>query len=109
MSHHSRSTQFFTRRGVPDVLDRDELFNSITGLDPSVHTATMLERIHDKGANRMQATVNNFDDMPEHMKPRTYPFEYAWDKLEDEKEAAAEAKKLSEKSKSEEDVREAAE
>lgn len=82
--------QFFTRRGVPGVLSKEDLFRSITGLDPSEHTATMLERIHEKGASMSLATVGDLDEVPEFLKPRAYPFDYAWDKVNDAKDRAAE-------------------
>lgn len=71
------------------MLSKEELFSSITGLDSFAHNAAMLERIHVKGPNMSLATASNEDDMPEHIKPLSYPFDYAWDKTQEIKEAAA--------------------
>lgn len=73
---------------MPGVLAKEDLFRSITGLDPKEHTATMLERIHEKGASMSLATVSDLDDVPEFLKPRSYPFDYAWDKVNDAKDRA---------------------
>lgn len=43
----------------------------------------MLERIHVKGPTMAMATAANTDDMPEHIQPLTYPFDYAWEKTQD--------------------------
>lgn len=71
-------------------MSKEDLFRSITGLDPGEHTATMLERIHEKGASMSLATVSDLDEVPEFLKPRSYPFDYAWDKVCDAKERAEE-------------------
>lgn len=63
---------------------KEELFSSITGLDSFAHNAAMLERIHDKGPSMVSATVSN-DDTPDVFKPMSYPFDYAWDKTQEEK------------------------
>lgn len=76
---------FFTRKGCPEVRNKESLFSHITGLDPSVHNAAMLERIHGKGPSMTLATVQNFDEMPEELKPLSYPFEYAWGKTQEKK------------------------
>lgn len=76
---------FFTRKGCPGVRSRENLFSHITGLDSSVHTATMLERIHGKGPSMTLATVQNVDEMPEEIKPLGYPFEYAWSTTQEQK------------------------
>lgn len=78
---------FFTRKGCPEVRNKENLFSHITGLDSSVHNAAMLERIHDKGPSMTLATVQNFDEMPEEIKPISYPFEYAWSKTQEQKAA----------------------
>lgn len=79
--------QFFTRKGLPNVKTKDELFSSITGLDSSAHTTAMLERIHDKGPSMVSATTSNRDDedTPEIFKPLAYPFDVAWQKTQEEK------------------------
>lgn len=46
----------------------------------------MLERIHEKGASMSLATVSDLDEVPEFLKPRSYPFDYAWDKVNDAKD-----------------------
>lgn len=76
---------FFTRKGCPEVRSKENLFSHITGLDPSVHTAAMLERIHGKGPSKTLATVQNYDEMPEEIKPLSYPFEYAWSTTQETK------------------------
>lgn len=76
---------FFTRKGCPEVRTKEELFSFITGLDPSVHNAAMLERIHGKGPSITLATAQNPDDVPDEFKPISYPFEYAWNKVNEQK------------------------
>lgn len=76
---------FFTRKGCPEVRTKENLFSHITGLDSSVHNAAMLERIHGKGPSMNLATVQNFDEMPDEIKPLSYPFEYAWSKTQEQK------------------------
>lgn len=77
--------QFFSRRGLPNVKTKEELFSSITGLDSFAHNAAMLERIHDKGPSMVKATAPTNDDMPDILKPLSYPFDYAWEKTQEEK------------------------
>lgn len=48
-------------------------------MDPSAHTATMLERLHIKGAPPHIVNRGDDDD-PEEFKPLDYPFDYAWEK-----------------------------
>lgn len=74
---------FFTRKGCPEVRSKELLFSYITGLDSSAHNAAMLERIHGKGPSMTLATVQNFDEMPDEIKPLSYPFEYAWSKTQE--------------------------
>lgn len=81
---------FFTRKGVSGVKTKEELFSHITGLDSSVHCAAMLERIHGKGPTVTLATAQNIDEMPEQIKPLSYPFDYAWSKTQEQQLAAAE-------------------
>ncbi|XP_037031578.1 serine/threonine-protein kinase RIO3 [Bradysia coprophila] len=80
---HNIST-FFTRKGLSNVKTKEELFSSITGLDSFAHNAAMLERIHDKGPSMVSATASN-EDTPEIFKPISYPFDYAWEKTQEEK------------------------
>lgn len=80
---------FFTRKGVSGVKTKEQLFSHVTGLDPSVHTATMLERIHTKGLTETMATAQDIDEMPEHVKPLSYPFDYAWNKTQEQKLSTA--------------------
>lgn len=77
--------QFFTRRGLPNVKTKEELFSFITGLDSFAHNAAMLERIHDKGPSMVIATAPTSEDMPDILKPLSYPFDYAWEKTQEEK------------------------
>uniref|UniRef100_A0A1L8DLT7 Serine/threonine-protein kinase RIO3 n=1 Tax=Nyssomyia neivai TaxID=330878 RepID=A0A1L8DLT7_9DIPT len=80
-------TDFFDRRGVPSVATKEELFSAITELDPSVHNAAMLERLHNKGVPVHVATnqgvhgeeVATTSSRWEH-KSLPYPFDYAWEK-----------------------------
>ncbi|XP_055708210.1 serine/threonine-protein kinase RIO3 [Phlebotomus papatasi] len=84
----SNISDFFDRRGVPGVASKEELFASITGLDPSVHNAAMLERLHNKGVPEHVATnqgvLGEEDEAGasarwQH-KSLPYPFDYAWEK-----------------------------
>lgn len=75
---------FFTRKGVPGVKSKGDLFTHITGLDSSVHNAAMLERMYGKGPTIDVATTQNIDEMPDEIKPLSYPFDYAWQKMQDE-------------------------
>lgn len=79
---------FFTRKGVPGVKTKEELFSHVTGLDSSTHNAAMLERIHAKGPTETMATAQDIDEMPEKVKPLTYPFDYAWSKTQEQKVTA---------------------
>lgn len=81
---------FFTRKGVSGVKTKEELFSHITSLDPTVHNATMLERIHTKGPTETMVTAHDLDEVPEQVKPIPYPFDYAWNKTQEQKIAAAE-------------------
>lgn len=80
-------SSFFTRKGVSNVKTKEELFSFITGLDSSVHNTAMLERIHNKGPNMTIATVSNFDEIPDEIKPLSYPFDYVWDKTQEQKQS----------------------
>lgn len=64
---------------------KEELFFSITGLDPLTHNVNQLERIHMKGyPPHIAITMNDKDDdVPELYKPFVYPFDLAWEKVED--------------------------
>lgn len=77
---------FFKRKGVSGVKTKEELFSHVTGLDSSVHNAAMLERIHAKGPTETMATAQNIDEMPELVKPMSYPFDYAWHKVQEHKQ-----------------------
>lgn len=79
---------FFTRKGVSGVKTKEELFSHITTLDPSVHNAAMLERMHAKGPTETMATAQDLDEVPDQIKPITYPFDYAWSKTQEQKIAA---------------------
>lgn len=82
---------FFKRKGCPEVRTKEELFSYITGLDSSAHNATMLERIHVKGPSMSVATAQDLDDVPEEFKPLSYPFDYAWNKVQEQKDDLATA------------------
>lgn len=45
----------------------------------------MLERIHDKGPSMVTATAPTNEDMPDMLQPMSYPFDYAWEKTQEEK------------------------
>lgn len=81
---------FFTRKGVSGVKTKEELFSHITGLDSSVHNAAMLERIQAKGPNETMATAQDMDEVPDQVKPISYPFDYAWSKTQEQLISAAE-------------------
>lgn len=94
--HSANPEQFFTRRGVADVKTKEELFQSITKLDPFAHTTTMLERLQNKGPNEALSTSNRLEEIPEHLKPVGFHFDYAWDAVQrakEEKQRAAAAAK----------------
>lgn len=96
-------TNFFKKRGVPEVRSKEELFFEITNLDPLTTNTTMLERIHMKGApvhemTKPKTTDENAaeDETPEQFKPMEFPFDYAWTKVENLKKKKRE-RKVSEK------------
>jgi RIO kinase 3 len=84
-------TSFFEKRSVP-VVSKEELFFDITKLDPLTTNTTMLERIHMKGeAPHVMNRPMNFDDVerekvPEQFRLKEFPFDYAWQKVEELKE-----------------------
>uniref|UniRef100_U5EX34 Serine/threonine-protein kinase RIO3 n=1 Tax=Corethrella appendiculata TaxID=1370023 RepID=U5EX34_9DIPT len=96
---------FFTKRNVPNVKTKEELFYYITKLDPFTHNTIMLERIHMKGdpehiatrnqhhiiqtdvdAGNENETIDDNDGTPEIYKPLEYPFDYAWKTIQELKE-----------------------
>lgn len=80
---------FFTRKGVSGVKTKEQLFSHITGLDPSVHNAAMLERMHTKGPTETMATAQDMDEVPDQIKPISYPFDYAWNKTQEQSISAS--------------------
>lgn len=74
---------FFSKKGVPNIPKKEDLFFSITGLDPLTHNTQMLERIHMKGApaHVVNAFMAESGELPEKFKPLVYPFEVAWEKV----------------------------
>lgn len=84
-------TNFFEKNGVP-VKTKEQLFFDITKLDPLTTNMTMLERIHMKGeAAHVVTRPQNLDDselenVPERFKLKEFPFDYAWQKVEELKE-----------------------
>jgi len=84
----SNITSFFEKRGVP-VKTKEELFFEITQLDPLTTNTTMLERIHMKGeADHIVTRPQNLDEaerekVPEKYRLKEFPFDYAWDKVEE--------------------------
>ncbi|XP_030569052.1 serine/threonine-protein kinase RIO3 [Drosophila novamexicana] len=86
--------QFFERRGLPNIYTKEQLFEFITALNAETHNAAMLERIHTRGASINQATVPNQLECPDELKPLEYPFELAWEKSQQEREAAAALRQL---------------
>lgn len=54
-------------------------------MDSFAHNAAMLERIHDKGPSMVTATAPANEDTPDIFKPSTYPFDYAWEKTQENK------------------------
>lgn len=79
---------FFDRAGVENVVKPNDLFRQITGFDAETHSAAILERIHNKGASVTVATAPDNDDMPDEVKPLTYPFDYMWNKTQELKDDA---------------------
>lgn len=71
---------FFTRRGLPNLRTKEELFEHITSLNAQSHNTAMLERIHTRGASIKEATAPNQEEVPEEQKPISYPFDLAWEK-----------------------------
>ena len=84
-------TNFFEKLGVP-VMTTEELFFDITKLDPLTTNTTMLERIHMKGeADHVVTRPQNLDEaecekIPEKFRLKEFPFDYAWQKVEELKE-----------------------
>lgn len=76
---------FFSKKGVPNTPTKEQLFFSITGLDPLTHNTQMLERIHMKGApaHIINAVMTETGEVPEQFKPLVYPFEVAWEKVDE--------------------------
>ncbi|KAH8391962.1 hypothetical protein KR215_010892 [Drosophila sulfurigaster] len=85
---------FFEKRGLSNIYTKEQLFESITALNAEKHNTAMLERIHTKGASINQATVPNQQECPDELKPLDYPFELAWEKSQQEREAAAALQEL---------------
>lgn len=83
-------TTYFEKHEVP-VKTKEELFFEITKLDPITTNMSMLEKIHMKGeAAHIVTTPKNFDDeererMPEKYRLNEFPFDYAWNKVEEMK------------------------
>lgn len=83
-------TTYFEKHEVP-VRTKEELFFEITKLDPLTTNMSMLEKIHMKGeAAHIVTTPRNFDDeerdrMPEKYRLKEFPFDYAWNKVEEMK------------------------
>ncbi|KAH8353554.1 hypothetical protein KR084_011758 [Drosophila pseudotakahashii] len=78
---------FFERRGLPNIYTKEQLFEFITGLNAEVHNAAQLEQIHTRGASINQATAPNQEECPDELKPLEYPFELAWEKSQQDREA----------------------
>lgn len=92
-------SNFFSKRGVPDVKSKEDLFFHITNLDPLTSNTTMLERIHMKGEpvhvmTRPKATDENAEvpEAPEQFKPPEFPFDYAWTKVMKQKKRKSSGK-----------------
>lgn len=85
-------TTFFAKHSVPGIMTKEELFFEITKLDPLTTNATMLERIHMKGeAEHVVNRPQNFNEderenVPEQFRLKEFPFDYAWNKVEELKE-----------------------
>lgn len=77
---------FFTRRGLPNIKTKEELFEHITSLNAQSHNTAMLERIHMRGASVKEATLPNPEEIPEEFKPISYPFDLAWEKTMSERQ-----------------------
>jgi hypothetical protein len=88
---------------VPNVKTKEELFFEITKLDPLTHNATQLERIHMKGAPPHMVDRTSSDDTPEKYRSMVYPFDFAWDQVQQYKMANSSD---SDESTEEEDVKE---
>lgn len=84
-------TSFFEKKGIP-VKTKEELFFEITKLDPLTTNISMLEKIHMKGeAAHVVTTPHNLDEnlkktVPEKHRLKEFPFDYAWEKLEEFKQ-----------------------
>lgn len=65
-------------------------------MDSFAHNAAMLERIHDKGPSMVNATAPTNEDMPDIFKPSTYPFDYAWEKTQENKRKSRASNDVSE-------------
>lgn len=83
---------FFKKRGLPNVFTKEQLFEHITSLDAAKHNTAMLERIRTRGASIKEATAPNQEEVPDELKPLSYPFETAWEKSQEERRIAKESK-----------------
>lgn len=88
----SNIVNFFKKRGLSNIYTKEQLFEYITALNAETHNAAMLERIHTKGASINQATVPNQQECPDELKPLEYPFELAWEKSQQVREAMKQLK-----------------
>ncbi|RVE47135.1 hypothetical protein evm_008212 [Chilo suppressalis] len=67
-------TNFFEKKGVPDVMSADALFKSITGFDEV--DVNMLEGVH----TIYNSLSTRFEIAPDDNRNVSYPFEYCWQK-----------------------------
>ena len=62
-------------------MTKEELFEKITLLNADSYNASMLERIHHRGASSKDANLPDPDDCyGDDQKPLSYPFDLAWEK-----------------------------
>ncbi|CAD6998865.1 unnamed protein product [Ceratitis capitata] len=76
---------FFEKRGLPNIYTKEQLFEHITSLNAETHNVAMLERIHTRGASIAAATAPSQEECPDELKPLTYPFDLAWEKVQSER------------------------
>lgn len=76
---------FFTKKGLPNIYTKEELFQHITSLNAETEVG-LLERIHTRGASIQVATAPDHSDCPDELKPIAYPFDVAWEKSQSERQ-----------------------
>uniref|UniRef100_A0A1A9WUJ8 Serine/threonine-protein kinase RIO3 n=1 Tax=Glossina brevipalpis TaxID=37001 RepID=A0A1A9WUJ8_9MUSC len=74
-------TTFFSKKRVPRMYSKEQLFEYITSLNAENLNVALLERMHTKGADVRLATAPNRDECPLELKPLEYPFDLVWENV----------------------------